>query len=77
MNAKNIVTEGGALELEKETTHVVSFWVIPNGTRWDGAYGDFAFFRNEEDAKRFCAKYEKPPESSVLMSVDQYLKTKH
>ena len=59
-------------ELRDTATHVVSYWYLPGGYRADQARVRFAFFENEDEAKRFEQKHADRPAMASLMTRQQY-----
>lgn len=62
----------GYLEIQDDTTHVVSMWHIPGGTEYHKASIIYLFYSDEKAADAFCAKWDAPPEMPSKMTVAQY-----
>lgn len=62
----------GSLERQEDTTHVVNFWHIPGGYRYDAATPVNIFYSDEEEAKRFAAKWDAPPEMAILTTIERH-----
>jgi hypothetical protein len=74
MSTTDIIAHGGTLQPDEKTTHMVTYWVIPEGSRYDLAYIRNAFFSDKAQAEKFQLLYEMPPEMADLRAYDDQAK---